>query len=93
MASVVSAVMGSGTPVFWVEKTADEVQDALEDLTGRRDVDAVLDCAGAEESLTLGAAILAREGALTSVGLMGQRVVLPLLPFTNGERSYFGSFW
>jgi alcohol dehydrogenase, propanol-preferring len=20
-------------------------------------------------------------------------VVLPLLPFTNGERSYFGSFW
>jgi propanol-preferring alcohol dehydrogenase len=75
------------------EKTADEVQDALEDLTGRRDVDAVLDCAGAEESLTLGAAILAREGALTSVGLMGQRVVLPLLPFTNGERSYFGSFW
>ena len=85
--------MGSGTPVFWVEKTADEVQDALEDLTGRRDVDAVLDCAGAEESLTLGAAILAREGALTSVGLMGQRVVLPLLPFTNGERSYFGSFW
>jgi len=33
------------------------------------------------------------EGALTSVGLMGQQVVLPLLPFTNGEKSYFGSFW
>jgi alcohol dehydrogenase, propanol-preferring len=74
-------------------KTAEEVQDALEDLTGRRDVDAILDCAGAEESLTLGASILAREGALTSVGLMGQQVVLPLLPFTNGEKSYFGSFW
>ncbi|MBY0290122.1 MAG: alcohol dehydrogenase [Mycobacteriaceae bacterium] len=24
---------------------------------------------------------------------MGQKVVLPLLPLTNGERSYFGSFW
>ena len=40
-------------------------------LTGRRDVDAVLDCAGAEESLALGFAILAAEGALTSVGLIG----------------------
>jgi propanol-preferring alcohol dehydrogenase len=75
------------------DKTTEQVQDALEDLTGRRDIDAILDCAGAEESLALGASILAREGALTSVGLMGQKVVLPLLPFTNGERSYFGSFW
>ena len=74
-------------------KTAEEVQDALEDLTGRRDADAILDCAGAEDGLALGAAVLAREGALTCVGLMGQKVVLPLLPFTNGEKSYFGSFW
>ena len=74
-------------------KTPEEVQDALEDLTGRRDADAILDCAGAEDGLQLGAAVLAREGAITCVGLMGQKVVLPLLPFTNGERSYFGSFW
>ena len=74
-------------------KSADEVADTLEELTGRRDVDAILDCAGAEEGLQLGAAVLAREGAITCVGLMGQKVVLPLLPFTNGERSYFGSFW
>jgi len=74
-------------------KTADAVQNELEDLTGRRDVDAVLDCAGAEESLALGFSILAREGALTSVGLIGQRVQLPLFPFVSGEKSYFGSFW
>ena len=53
-------------------------------------MDAILDCAGAEESLALGAAVLAREGAITCVGLMGQKVVLPLLPFTNGERTYIG---
>ena len=74
-------------------KPAEDVQNALEDLTGRRDVDAVLDCAGAEESLALGFSILAAEGALTSVGLIGQRVELPLFPFVSGERSYFGSFW
>jgi alcohol dehydrogenase, propanol-preferring len=75
------------------DRTAEEVQNELEDLTGRRDVDAVLDCAGAEESLALGFSILAAEGALTSVGLIGQRVKLPLFPFVSGEKSYFGSFW
>ncbi|MGV9798387.1 NAD(P)-dependent alcohol dehydrogenase [Mycobacterium sp. NPDC003449] len=75
------------------DKTAEQVGDELEGLTGRREADAILDCAGSAESLGLAAAILAREGALTSVGLMGERVELPLLPFVNGERSYFGSFW
>jgi alcohol dehydrogenase, propanol-preferring len=69
------------------------VRDELEDLTGRRDVDAVLDCAGAEESLALGFSILAKEGALASVGLIGQRVQVPLFPFVSGEIPYFGSFW
>jgi propanol-preferring alcohol dehydrogenase len=75
------------------DKNTEAVQNELEDLTGRRDVDAVLDCAGAEESLALGFSILASEGALASVGLIGQRAQIPLLPFTNGEKSYFGSFW
>ena len=75
------------------DKSVDNVQDELEGLTGRRTVDAVLDCAGSPESLGLAAAILATEGALCQVGLMGQRVELPLFPFVNGEKSYFGSFW
>ena len=75
------------------DKTAEDVQNELEDLTGRRTVDAVLDCAGSAESLGLAAAILATEGALCQVGLMGQRVELPLFPFVSAEKSYFGSFW
>jgi NADPH:quinone reductase-like Zn-dependent oxidoreductase len=67
-------------------KKTDAVQNELEELTGRRDVDAVLDCAGAEESLALGFSILANEGALTSVGLIGQRAQIPLFPFTSGEK-------
>jgi propanol-preferring alcohol dehydrogenase len=53
----------------------------------------VLDCAGSPESLGLAASILATEGALAQVGLMGDRVELPLFPFVSGEKSYFGSFW
>jgi propanol-preferring alcohol dehydrogenase len=30
---------------------------------------------------------------MDSVGLIGQRVRLPLFPFVSGEKSYFGSFW
>ena len=75
------------------DKSVEDVQDALEDLTGRRTVDAVLDCAGSPDSLGLAAAILATEGALSQVGLMGQRVELPLFSFVSAEKSYFGSFW
>jgi alcohol dehydrogenase, propanol-preferring len=74
-------------------KTVEHVQNELEELTGRRTVDAVLDCAGSAESLGLAASILATEGALSQVGLMGQRVELPVFPFVSGEKSYFGSFW
>jgi propanol-preferring alcohol dehydrogenase len=75
------------------DKSVENVQDELEACTGRRTVDAVLDCAGSPESLGLAAAVLATEGALSQVGLMGQRVELPLFPFVSGEKSYFGSFW
>jgi len=75
------------------DKTAREVGDELAMRTGRDNVDAVLDCTGALESLQLGAALLAPEGALVQVGLMGTRVELPLFPFVGGERSYTGSFW
>ena len=74
-------------------KSVEAIQDELEELTGRRTVDAVLDCAGSPESLGLAASILATEGALAQVGLMGDRVELPLFPFVSGEKSYFGSFW
>lgn len=75
------------------DKSAEDVQNELEDLTGRRTVDAVLDCAGSAESLGLAAAILGTEGALGQVGLMGDSVELPIFPFVSGEKSYFGSFW
>ncbi|MEC4765387.1 zinc-binding dehydrogenase [Mycobacterium sherrisii] len=74
-------------------KTAEQVQSGLQNLTGRRDVDAVLDCAGAKESLELGFSILSREGALTCVGLIGQHAQVPVFPFVSGEKSFSGSFW
>jgi alcohol dehydrogenase, propanol-preferring len=75
------------------DKSVSDVQDELEDATGRRTVDAVLDCAGSADSLELAAALLGPEGALSQVGLMGDAVEFPIFPFVSGEKSYFGSFW
>ncbi|MEV0164026.1 NAD(P)-dependent alcohol dehydrogenase [Nonomuraea fuscirosea] len=74
-------------------KTGDQVRAELRELTGREEADGVLDCSGAPESLALNASLLAYEATLVSVGLMGQRVELPLFPFVSGERTFTGSFW
>jgi D-arabinose 1-dehydrogenase-like Zn-dependent alcohol dehydrogenase len=60
--------------------------------TGRRELDAVIECVGAEESVRLAFALLATEGAVASVGLVGNRIDVPLFPFVGREFSYFGSF-
>jgi propanol-preferring alcohol dehydrogenase len=37
--------------------------------------------------------LLATEGAVVSVGLVGNRIDIPLFPFVAREFSYHGSFW
>jgi propanol-preferring alcohol dehydrogenase len=74
-------------------KSDDEVRDALEQATGKRELDAVVECAGAEESIRLAFALLATEGAVASVGLVGNRVDIPLFPVVSREYTLFGSFW
>lgn len=74
-------------------KSADEVKAELTNLTGRGTVDAILDCAGATESIGLDFSILEPGGAVASVGLMGTKVEVPLNLIVGTELSYFGSFW
>lgn len=73
--------------------TTDEVRKALQKATGRPELDAVIDCVGAEETIKLGFSLLAIQGAFASVGLVGNRIDIPLFPFVAREYSYFGSFW
>src|SRR5262245_40998154 len=75
------------------DKSTGAIQDELEAATGRRTVDAILDCVGSEESISMGFDLLGAEGALASVGLMSQRVEHRQFPFVGTELSYFGSFW
>jgi len=74
-------------------KSLTDLQDELFKLTGRRKLDAALDCVGAPETIQTGIGLLATAGAFVSVGLMGNRIDIPLFPFTSGELTYHGSFW
>lgn len=48
---------------------------------------------GSAKSTRLAAAILETEGAISRLGLVGDRVkLLPIFPFVSGEKSHIGSF-
>lgn len=75
------------------DKAPEVVRAELEGLTGRSEVDAVIECAGSQDSIRLAFALLATEGAVASVGLIGNRIDVPLFPLVAREYTYFGSFW
>src|SRR5262245_41389821 len=75
------------------DKDTGAIQSELQSLTGRRTIDAILDCVGSEASISMGFDLLGAEGALAAVGLMSQKVEHRQFPFVGTELSYFGSFW
>ena len=74
-------------------RSVDDVRAELNKATGQREVDAVIDCAGAEEMIRLGFALLSTGGHYASVGLVGDRIDIPLFPLVAREYTYHGSFW
>jgi alcohol dehydrogenase, propanol-preferring len=75
------------------EKIVADIRLELQKATGSREIDAGLDCAGAQDSIRLGFDLLATSGAYVSVGLIGTQINIPLFPFVAREFTYRGSFW
>jgi alcohol dehydrogenase, propanol-preferring len=74
-------------------KSAADIRAELSKATGHGEIDAAIDCVGAEESIQMGFSLLATAGAYVSVGLVGTRINIPLFPFVAREYTYHGSFW
>jgi propanol-preferring alcohol dehydrogenase len=74
-------------------KSLSDLQGELLKLTGSHNLDAAIDCVGAEETIQTGIGLLGASGAYVSVGLVGTRIDIPLFPFTAREITYHGSFW
>lgn len=74
-------------------KSIDDVRKELNAAVGQSEIDAAIDCAGAEETIKLGFGLLGVSGHYASVGLVGDRVNIPLFPLVAREYTYHGSFW
>jgi alcohol dehydrogenase, propanol-preferring len=74
-------------------KSIDEIRQELLHATDHREIDAAVDCAGAEETIQMGFGLLATAGTYVSVGLVGTRINIPLFPFVGREFTHHGSFW
>ncbi len=74
-------------------KSIDDIRKELFKATGHNEIDAAVDCVGAEETIQMGFSLLATAGTYCSVGLVGTRINIPLFPFVAREFTYHGSFW
>lgn len=75
------------------DKSVDEVRKELLKTTGHGEIDAAVDCVGADETIQMGFSLLSTAGTYVSVGLVGSRINIPLFPFVAREFTYHGSFW
>ena len=74
-------------------KSIDDIRKELLKGTGQNEINAAIDCVGAEETIQMGFSLLATAGTYCSVGLVGTRINIPLFPFVAREFTYHGSFW
>jgi alcohol dehydrogenase, propanol-preferring len=74
-------------------KSLSDLRYELVKLVGQSKLDAVIDCVGAVETIQTGFGLLGTSGAFVSVGLVGNKIEIPLFPFVAREFTYHGSFW
>lgn len=70
-----------------------DIAKELKTATGQAELDAIIDCVGAPEMLQLGFGLLSISGHYTNVGLVGDRMDVPLFPRVSREQTFHGSFW
>jgi propanol-preferring alcohol dehydrogenase len=75
------------------DKSPSDIVKELKKATGQGDLDAAIDCAGAPDMLQLAISLLSISGHYVDVGLVGDRIDIPLFPRVSREQTIQGSFW
>jgi alcohol dehydrogenase, propanol-preferring len=70
-----------------------DITSEVKKATGQSDLDAIIDCAGAPEVIQLACSLLSISGHYVDVGLVGDRIDIPLFPRVSREQTLQGSFW
>jgi alcohol dehydrogenase, propanol-preferring len=74
-------------------KSSADVGEELKKAISEAQLDAIIDCVGAPEMIQLGFALLSISGHYADVGLVGDRIDIPLFPRVSREQTFHGSFW
>src|SRR5215467_9275346 len=74
-------------------KSSADVAKELNQAVGQKELDAIIDCAGAEEMMQLGFSLLSISGHYADVGFVTDRIDIPLFPRVHREQTFHGSFW
>jgi propanol-preferring alcohol dehydrogenase len=74
-------------------KSAADIARELGTATGQSTLDAVIDCTGAPEMVQLAFTLLSISGHYSNVGLVGDRIDIPLFPRVSREQTLHGSYW
>lgn len=74
-------------------KSTADLRQELNNAIGKGELDAVIDCAGAEAMIRTAFELLSIGGHYASVGLVGDHIDIPLFPLVAREYTYHGSFW
>jgi propanol-preferring alcohol dehydrogenase len=74
-------------------KSPADIGKELVKATGQGEIDAAIDCAGAPEMIQLAFALLSIGGHYADVGLVGDRIDIPLFPRVSREQTLHGSYW
>jgi alcohol dehydrogenase, propanol-preferring len=74
-------------------KSSADIAEELNQAVGQKDLDAIMDCAGATEMMQLAFSLLSISGHYADVGLVGDRIDIPLFPRIHCEQTFHGSFW
>ncbi|NID06480.1 NAD(P)-dependent alcohol dehydrogenase [Luteibacter jiangsuensis] len=75
------------------DKSEADIKKDLTQAFGQGDLDAIIDCTGAPAMIQLGMSLLSTSGHYVDVGLVGDRIDIPLFPRVSREQSFHGSFW
>lgn len=70
-----------------------DLRKQVMEVTAGRGIDLIIDCAGAESTVSASAGLLAKGGVLAIVGLFGSTIKIPLLPAVINENVIAGSLW
>jgi propanol-preferring alcohol dehydrogenase len=74
-------------------KSSVDIAKELNQAVGQKDLDAIMDCAGAPEMMQLAFSLLSISGHYADVGLVGDCIDIPLFPRVSREQTFHGSFW